>query len=284
MYSASPIDPAAFGDGNVDVDVDIDVDLDHALEHAFDHGLVAVEELHPGSVDEAESNWSVGLDYLDLDLDVEVITPEHSLDEPAADLEIIFVDSSVDDFESLIADLLQQQGHQHFEVVTLDSHSDGVEQISHALAGRTDVAAVHVVSHGAAGQVQLGNTILNSENLDGYAGELASWQAALTDNADLLFYGCDLASDHAGEELVAALGELTGADVAASDDLTGHESLGGDWDLEFVSGLIETDIAFTIDVQADWHGLLNTDSGMDIFGVINVIVGSGNEAPFRFGP
>ncbi len=231
MYSALPIDPAAFGgDGNVDVDVDIDLDLDHAAEHALDHGLVAVAELHPGSVDEAESNWSVGLDYLDLDVEVEVITPAHALDEPVTEVEMIFVDSSVDNYESLIADLLTQEEGPQFEIVTLDSHSDGVEQISHAFAGRTDVAAVHVVSHGAAGQVQLGSTILNADNLDGYAGELAGWRAALTDDADLLFYGCDLAGDDAGETLLAALGELTGADVAASDDLTGHESLGGDWE------------------------------------------------------
>ena len=38
------------------------------------------------------------------------------------------------------------------------------------------------------------------------------------------------------------LAELTGADVAASDDLTGHASLGGDWELESHIGLINTEV------------------------------------------
>ena len=49
---------------------------------------------------------------------------------------------------------------------------------------------------------------------------------------------------------------LTKADVAASTDVTGHESKGGDWDLEHQAGSIETsslslpnyqDILLTID-------------------------------------
>jgi len=38
---------------------------------------------------------------------------------------------------------------------------------------------------------------------------------------------------------VDKLSELTDADVAASDDLTGHSLLGGDWDLEYSHGVVE---------------------------------------------
>ena len=44
-----------------------------------------------------------------------------------------------------------------------------------------------------------------------------------------------------GGSLLDRLGTLTGADVAASDDLTGSARLGGDWDLEYGNGRIETE-------------------------------------------
>ncbi len=53
------------------------------------------------------------------------------------------------------------------------------------------------------------------------------------------------------------MAELTGADVAASDDRTGHESLGGDWDLEYTAGDIEAEVAVSLPVQAKWAATLN---------------------------
>ncbi len=48
------------------------------------------------------------------------------------------------------------------------------------------------------------------------------------------------------------LAEMTGADIAASDDLTGHADLGGDWVLETKVGQIET-----LEVVAEgWDGVL----------------------------
>ena len=53
-----------------------------------------------------------------------------------------------------------------------------------------------------------------------------------SEDADLLFYGCDLAGNESGEDLVEFVSAVTGADVAASNDLTGAQELGGDWELE----------------------------------------------------
>ena len=112
------------------------------------------------------------------------------------------------------------------------------------------------MSHGSEGSVRLGNIWLTSATLGGYAGRVSGWQEALASNADLLFYGCDLAGNANGQELIASLGALTGADVAASVDDTGHTQYGGDWDLEFATGVIETPIAFGADVQQNWVGKL----------------------------
>ncbi len=172
--------------------------------------------------------------------------------------ELVFIDEGVDDYEPLVADLVgQESSDREFQIVLLDADRDGIEQISETLRQYEDVDAVHLVSHGMSGQVKLGATWLSENNVAAYAGEIASWQDALSSDADLLFYGCDLAGNVTGQELIASLGALTGADVAASTDDTGHASYGGDWDLELAFGSVDTQIAFSVEVQQNWLGLLD---------------------------
>jgi len=144
------------------------------------------------------------------------------------------------------------------DIVLLDANLDGVDQVSQALAGYQDLDAVHFITHGTDAAVKLGDTWLNLDNIDGYAGAIAGWNNALADDADMLFYGCELAQSEDGKSLVDALGALTGADVAASVDDTGSAALGGDWELEYTTGTIEATTALsTVDAQ-NWSGLLNT--------------------------
>ena len=49
---------------------------------------------------------------------------------------------------------------------------------------------------------------------------------------------------------------LTGADVAASEDLTGAAAKGGDWHLEFTMGQIEAQVALSQAEQYRWDWLL----------------------------
>ena len=62
----------------------------------------------------------------------------------------------------------------------------------------------------------------------------------MTDSGDLLLYGCNVGAGASGQQFVESLAQLTGADVAASDDVTGGVAVGGDWELESVTGLIES--------------------------------------------
>ncbi len=150
-----------------------------------------------------------------------------------------------------------KQGRQ-FDIVTLDSDHDGIAQISAYLRQHQDIDAVHVISHGADGEAVLGNSRLNTTTLDGYAQAIEGWQQALSGDADLLFYGCDLAAGNDGQDLVNSLTLLTGADVAASDDVTGSAKLGGDWELEYGKGEIETAVAVNSATQQSWNGVLAT--------------------------
>ncbi len=172
--------------------------------------------------------------------------------------EVAFVDPTVPDYQTLIAGM-----GPNVQIVMLDGGQDGMEQIAASLAGRTGIDAIHIISHGAEGQLSLGTGTLTQASMTGqYADELAIIQQALSEQADILVYGCDFAEGDVGQDAVALLSQLTGADVAASTDATGAASLGGDWILETQTGAIETHIAVTDALQMDWVGLLDISTGL----------------------
>ncbi len=172
--------------------------------------------------------------------------------------ELVLIDTAASDYQLLVDDLLSQQSDtRQFEVLLLDAGRDGIEQISEILSRYDDLDAIHIVSHGTDGAVKLGDSWLSLDNVGSYAGQLVGWRDALDADADLLFYGCDLASNEDGKTLVESLSTLTDCDVAASTDDTGHTISGGDWDLEYETGQIETGVAFSQGLQQNWGHLLN---------------------------
>jgi hypothetical protein len=175
--------------------------------------------------------------------------------------EIVFVDTNVTGYEQLVKDFLSANTNDRWiEVRILDAERDGIEQISEVLAGYSELDAVHFVSHGTDGAVWLGATWLDINSLQAAAHSIAGWSAALSENADLLFYGCNVASSEKGRVLLWELSELTRADVAASVDPTGSTALGGDFDLEFAAGTIDAGVAGNFGIQQSWSGLLDTAS------------------------
>ncbi|MCP4386790.1 MAG: DUF4347 domain-containing protein, partial [Gammaproteobacteria bacterium] len=133
---------------------------------------------------------------------------------------------------------------------------DGIEQISAVLQDRDDLDAIHIISHGSDGSVELGNTSLDANTLDENNLSIAMWANAFAETGDILIYGCNLAESEVGQGLIDSLSDLTLTDVAASDDLTGHASLGGDWELEYSQGQIENGNLLAQDAAGEWQGLL----------------------------
>ena len=119
-----------------------------------------------------------------------------------------------------------------------------------------DLDAIHIVSHGDVGELSLGSTKLNQNTLNSYANGLITWRDSITDNGDILLYGCNVAENTVGKEFVEDLSQYTAADVLASTDLTGSEDFGGDWDLEFATGDIEEDLAFDAEIQSSYQHTL----------------------------
>ena len=143
--------------------------------------------------------------------------------DPALPLEVVFVDAGVEDAQTLL-DGLRGDGEEQTQwlIVELSADEDGVDQITRTLSQLSGVDAIHILSHGDGQGIQLGNTRLDVDTAGGYASEIASWDDSLDADADLLIYGCDLASTADGRTLIDSISALTNADVAASDDSTGN--------------------------------------------------------------
>ena len=171
--------------------------------------------------------------------------------------EIAFVDAAVDGYRTLAASIVSD-ATRAIDVVLIDSGRDGVTQITEALRGREGLSAIHIVSHGTSGGLQIGSATLDFKAALTNIRSIRGWGNALADDADLLLYGCDLAASADGRSLVYALSRMTGADVAASADKTGSALLGGNWELEQRIGTIETHLALSREAQDDWFGLLAT--------------------------
>ncbi len=171
--------------------------------------------------------------------------------------QIVFIDGSLQNIDEILAGLAPG-----ISVVVLDPTQDGLTQIAAALAGITDLSAIHIISHGSVGALQLGSTIVNGDNLAEYQAQLDAIGAALSPIGDLMLYGCDVALGDVGQGFIENLAALTGADVAASIDLTGAAFLGGDWTLEASTGSIETQ-ALSVDGFSATLGTYIGTSGND---------------------
>ncbi|MDO8342729.1 MAG: DUF4347 domain-containing protein [Cellvibrio sp.] len=169
--------------------------------------------------------------------------------------ELVIVDGAVADVDKSVLRRALKPGMQ---LVELDSSIAGLSQLINALDGHKNLAAIHVVSHAEAGAILLGNSRITPETIQQEVHAFAALKGAVREGGDLLFYGCDLAANEAGEALLDIISNNTGLDVAASNNLTGNSELQGDWDLEVTRGNIESTLAFSEKALGDFSSVLFT--------------------------
>jgi len=168
----------------------------------------------------------------------------------------VFIDSAVDHLDQLIAGIEITA-----QIVILDADRDGVLQITDALRQARNLTSIHILSHGSAGRILVGNTQLSTETLINYADHVRSWSLSLAPTADILLYGCNVAVNERGRKFVQHLSNLTGANVAASKNLVGNAVLNGDWNLEVTVGSIESELAVSTATQRSYQGVLSLSNG-----------------------
>ncbi|MEG4517777.1 MULTISPECIES: DUF4347 domain-containing protein, partial [unclassified Microcoleus] len=151
---------------------------------------------------------------------------------------IAFLDSAVPDAQTLRNGIAAGT-----EVIILDAVRDGVAQITEALATRSNIKSIHIISHGRPASLLLGAIDLNLTNLKTYAKQLQRWSRSLADSGEILLYGCDVAAGEKGANFVQQLSQLTKAKIAASRSPIGSSRLGGNWLLDYTTGVIVAGLA-----------------------------------------
>ncbi|MDP1557429.1 MAG: DUF4347 domain-containing protein [Nitrosomonas sp.] len=101
---------------------------------------------------------------------------------------VLFIDSGVADYQTLIEGIKAGT-----KIVILNANQDGILQIAEILSQHSNVDSVQILSHGNQGQVYLGNATLSQNTLGTYQSALQTWGHALSETADILFYGCHVA-------------------------------------------------------------------------------------------
>lgn len=172
---------------------------------------------------------------------------------------IVFIDKGVENYQMLVAGVTGQTN-----TITLESDRDGIKQITEVLAQRSNINAIHIISHGSPGCLYLGNYQLSLDTINNYIWDLQQWQG------DIFLYGCNVAAGDAGAEFLQRLQKITNANIAASANLTGSAALGGDWELEVRLGEMQSTRVFVEAIATNYNS---------VFAINRVSVDSlGNEA------
>lgn len=196
------------------------------------------------------------------DSDVQGVSA-YTLESPALEfvseqrVELIIVDESVAGFADVVTNISSNSETQYITLI-INSDTNGIQQITEAMQTFSQLNALHIVAHNTDAGVLLGNTYLNTQTLDTHSSELSAWDNHLNNSADILLYACDVASTVQGQEFLQSLANITGTDVAASVDTTGHQTLGGNWALEYQQGAIETAVFADQQLRQTWQIALGT--------------------------
>lgn len=186
-------------------------------------------------------------------------------------VEIVFIENNVGGI-----DLLREGIGAGKEVYVLDASRDGLQQIAGILAGRTGVDALHLISHGAEASVNLGSVVLDKANLSKHQEVLQRIGKSLSADADILLYGCNVGLG-SGLQLIDQLAVVTGADIAASNNLTGTNTMGGDWELEVMAGRIETTTNVSTEFSTLYLDVLDVSNKTATFGTAGNFISKGGK-------
>lgn len=196
------------------------------------------------------------------------IDSELAFAQPAGDRkELIVIDGSLENIESLIESITRVAPDR--SLLILDPSGSQVDQLTaHLEQDATNYDAIHILSHGGEGSISLGSEKLELANPEQNTALWESVKTSLTNDGDILLYGCNVANNTDGLAIITELANFTAADIAASTDTTGKD---GDWTLEATSGSIEA----TSITAAEWQGELGNYNAAPVISDITVNEGDG---------
>ena len=176
--------------------------------------------------------------------------------------ELAIIDPDLPGTETLVREM-----RPGIKMVYFDKSKSMISSITEALDAFAPVSALHIVSHGNAGTLFSTSGWIDAEIMQSELPEISQWKNKFTPGGDILLYGCDVAKGNTGQHFLDKLSQVTGLDVAASDNATGSAALGGDWVLEAKKGNVQTGLCFNPGISGYDYLLSNVlvYGGPDLF-------------------
>jgi hypothetical protein len=165
--------------------------------------------------------------------------------------EILFIDPAVSDIGTMLGFVRPE-----VDAMVLDPIRPAARQMARALAGRRNLEAIHVITHGASGQVTFSASEWSVKTLEDEANDLATIGDTLGTSGELLLWSCETGHGDAGETFVAELSHAIGADVHAAATKIGAAELGGCWNLARGPRTLTARQPLSPDGQARYAGVL----------------------------
>lgn len=145
-------------------------------------------------------------------------------------LDIVLVSDNLPDYQTLV-DAVNPQA----QVIVYDGDAESTQDVIDRVTALSQesgrpIHSLTVLSHGGSGYFELGNGKVTADNLDENADAWADLDDSMAEDGQIYVYGCGVANDSGdGMKLLNGLSKATGAEVYASNDVTGK---GGNWELE----------------------------------------------------
>ncbi|PTB31671.1 hypothetical protein DAT36_15595, partial [Photobacterium phosphoreum] len=150
-----------------------------------------------------------------------------------------------------------------------------ISQIVAKIESESEIKILDIFAHGEAGKIIIGQDQITLNNIDQYKNTLITLGRHLADDAQINLLGCDIAQTEAGKLLVDKFAQYTGVSIAASDDKTGSATLGGDWELEYVTQPLLFNNKYTIKTYANYSNILaNINGTINNYAAVNSINGN----------
>jgi len=177
--------------------------------------------------------------------------------------EIVLVVDGDSTIESLVSELRSElDASIAIEVLDTTAGDNILASFANTLSQYENLDAIHIISHASDGELRFGSQTIDTKTLTQNEAALKRIGESLNADGDILLYGCNLSAGESGHVFAQTLSSLTSADVASSNNLTGHGSLAGDWDLEVVEGVVETRTVTSPRIQSDWSATLDINMGL----------------------
>ncbi len=151
---------------------------------------------------------------------------------PFAAVEVAFFDERLEDVAELLAAM-----RPGVIPIALRGSAPAPAQMAAVLQGISGLEAVHVLAHGAPGEVRFSAGSLTTATLGAHADDLATVGRALRSGGQLVLWSCRTGEGLRGAAFARDLEAFAGVEVVAAPGFVGTAARGGTWRLSARSGL-----------------------------------------------